>query len=292
MAEHIINHPDPQTADIVLLAAPYDGTSSFIKGADQGPKALQYCFDTQMEIYEHITGTLPAEQYKIAYDDSLALDGLAPEAMVDKVYRKYTEYYSQGKFIILVGGEHSVSLGAFKCLAGAPEEITVIQIDAHADLRNDDSDYVDDSPSPFAHSCVMRRVIEDFKLKTVQIGTRIFSREEHEYIRSRNLTVFPWGSSIPAVETIIKSIDTEKIYISLDIDGVDPAHLPATGTPVPGGLEWYYAINLLQELFKNKTVVSTDLVELAPQPHDHRTEFGAAQLCYLMLGCRLKYKSK
>lgn len=291
MAEFLINHPQARTADVVLLAAPYDKTSSFGKGADRGPRALEYSFNTQLELYERYTHTMPARACRIAFDRSLRIARLAPEKMIARVARRFSSYYQAGKFIILVGGEHSVSVGAFRALAGQAENTTIVQIDAHADLRDSDADYHDVNPTKYAHACVMRRAIEDYGFKTVQIGIRAYSHDEREYIKKRKLTVFEWGIKKHSIPSIIRSIQTKNVYLTIDLDGIDPAFLPATGTPVQGGLDWYYAIELVREIFRNKNVLAADVVELAPRPNDHRTEYGAAQLCYLMIGCKLKYNS-
>jgi agmatinase len=287
MADLLINHRDPRTADVVLLAAPYDKTSSFGKGADQGPAALIDSFQ-QLELYERHTRTMPAARLRIARDTSLRIARLAPEKMMQAVSRRMREYQCRGQYVVLVGGEHTVSLGAFHAWQPQARHITIVQIDAHADLRDSDGDYNDRHPTRYAHSCVMRRAIDDFGFKTVQVGIRAYSHYELEYIRKRKLTVFEWGTRVPSVKTVISSIKTGNVYLTIDVDGLDPAFMPATGTPVQGGLEWYYTLELIQALFKRKNVVGADMVEIAPRPGDHLTEFGAAQLCYVILGCLAK----
>jgi agmatinase len=290
MAEYLINHKDPRTADVVLLAAPYDKTSSYGKGADQGPRALRHSFNTQLEIYERFTRTRPADTIKIAFDNSLKIASLRPELMIKQVAPKFLTYYKAGKFVILVGGEHSVSLGPFQALSAYAENTTIVQIDAHADLRASDADYNDINPTKYAHACVMRRAIEDHGFKTVQVGIRAYSHYELAYMQKHKLTVFEWGIKKHSIQSIIKSIKTRNIYLTIDIDGIDPAFMPATGTPVQGGLDWYYTIELICELFKKKNVLAADVVELAPRKDDHGTEYGVAQLCYLMMGSLTKKK--
>ena len=150
----------------------------------------------------------------------------------------------------MLGGEHSVSIGYFQALAKKynPKDVTILQIDAHCDLRNDDSDYSDD-PTNYAHSCVMRRASE-LGFPLVQVGIRTYSTDEYEYFSNKknNVTTFEWGrGKIPTIETLLKSFKTKYVYITIDVDGFDPAHMPGTGTAVQGGLEWWYGIDLIEK---------------------------------------------
>jgi len=166
------------------------------------------------------------------------------------------------------------------------KDITVCQIDAHLDLRPDDADYNDNPHGKYSHCTPMRRAY-DLGFKCVHIGARAYSREEMDFARKNGHKVFEWGKCpVPPVEDIVKAITTDKVYLSLDVDGIDPAHMPATGTPVQGGLEWYYTIALLKQLIKNKKLTGADIVEVAPRPYDVVTEYGAAQLCYTILALR------
>lgn len=294
MVDSIINYEDASKADVVLIAANYDRTSSFGKGSDKGPKAIRDCLDTQIEFYERFTGTEPCIEYKIAYVDMGDLNDLSPEEMVKTVASEFGKHYDASKFVILLGGEHSVSNGPFKVVASKnkPEDVTVFQIDAHADLRFDDSDYNDKPFGKYAHSCVMRRAYE-LELKTVQVGIRAFSKEEHDFIKEHDLTVWRWDEELePSEKEIIDSIRTDKVYLTVDTDGIDPAHMPATGTPVQGGLEWWYTLRLLQKLFKEKDVIGADIVEVAPRPNDTLTEYGAAQICYNLIAFKMAGNGK
>ena len=138
----------------------------------------------------------------------------------------------------------------------------------------------------------MRRAYE-FGFNIIQVGIRSYAKEEYEFFKSNPITVFEWGlEKIPTIQEIIKSIKTKKVYIEIDIDGIDPAHLPATGTPVQGGLEWWYTIDLLNEIVKTKDVIGLGILEVAPIEHDVRTEYGAAQLCYNIISGQLFKKNK
>ncbi len=288
MVRSIINCGDVSEADIIFLAANYDGTSSFRKGSDKGPPAIKNCLDTQIEFYDPYTGTTPTDLYRIAYHDIGDLNHLRPEEMIKKVAAEFERHFTRGKFIITLGGEHSVSVAPFQIIAKEhPEEITVLQIDAHADLRNDDSDYSDEPFGKYTHCCVMRRAYE-LGLKTVQVGIRTYSEEEYKFIKDNGLCVFEWNKEkLPSIEDIIKAVKTKKLYLTIDIDGIDPAHLPATGTPVPGGLEWWFAMSLIRQLTQQRDVIAADIVEVAPRDNDTLTEYGVAQICYNLIACKM-----
>ncbi len=285
LAPSIINSKKITDADVVLVAIGYDATSSFGKGADQGPGAVIDCLHSQIEFYERFSGTTPAECFKIACVDIKSkikgLKKLAPEEMIREVSRELKKIISLNKFLISLGGEHTISLAPLTAFASIlkPQEVTIFQIDAHFDLRNTDEDYSSKPFGRFAHSCVMRRAIE-LGFKTAQVGIRAYSKDEFDFAKKNKLVVFEWGKGIHSIDKIIKSIKTDKVYLTVDVDGLDPAHMPSTGTPVQGGLEWHYANNLLMRLFNHKTVVGADIVEVIPNKSSKLTEYGAAQIIY------------
>jgi len=280
---------DPAKANIVLLCAPYDRTASFRKGAVNGPAAIVSSLKYQMETYDRVTESMPSPSRKVALRELKYLNRCSPAAMVARVKREYAQLLDHGAFVLLLGGEHSVSTGAFQALASRRDarQITVCQIDAHFDLRPDDSDYSVAAPHGiYAHSTPMRRAHE-LGFKCVHIGVRAYAKSEMDYARRNGHAVFEWGKgAAPDPAEIIRTIPTDQVYLTVDVDGIDPAHMPATGTPVQGGLEWYYTLDLLSELFRRREVVGADVVEVAPRPFDVLTEYGAAQLCYTMLALR------
>jgi agmatinase len=281
MADSIINCASPEHADAVLVGVPYERGASFGAGAGRAPGAILACLDRQIELFERFTRTEPARRYRIAQRMLNDIGVLPPEDMVVQV----ADALPDETFAILVGGTHAVSIGAFRAHAarGRASDITVVQIDAHLDLRDDDSDYNGRDPSPYAHSCVMRRAHE-MGFRTCAVGARAYSREEYRYALEEFLPVFEWGRGAePPIETVLGAIATERVYLTLDIDGFDPAVAPATGTPVPGGLSWAYGTALVRELFRTKEVIGADLVEVAPVAGSNLTEYAAAQLCYDML---------
>lgn len=289
MIDSIINCKNLKEADAVIFGAGYDETSSFGMGAENGPKEIIKCLDRQIEFFEKYTQTEPAYLFKIGYKNFGELNGLSPEKVVDKIIKEYEKYVATDKFGVVIGGNHSVSIAPIYFFSKRyfPKDITVLQIDAHLDLRNNDSDYNDKSPSKYAHSCVMRRACE-MGFKTIQVGVRAYSKDEYDYAKENNLTIFEWGKGeIPSAKTIVKSIKTDKVYLSIDVDGLDPSVMPATGTPVSGGLEWNYFLELIRELFKSKNVIGADIVEVAPRKGDNLTQYNAAQLCYNIISYKL-----
>jgi agmatinase len=282
----IINTRDAYDADIVLLGANYERTSSFLKGQRGGPREIVSCLNNQIEFFERISGIVSCGNLKIAYHDIGDLNEFDPKEMVEEVQKIYDEYLGLDKFVVILGGEHSVSCGAFRSISKQSDssKITVVQIDAHFDLRNDDSDYNDKPHGKYAHSCVMRRAYE-LGFKIIPIGIRAYSEDELNFAKDNKIKFFEWGidDCHPSIDDIMRSIITDKVYITLDVDGIDPSHMPATGTPVQGGLSWYYVNHLLLEIFKRKQVIGVDIVEVAPCLTNKLTEYGAAQLCYNMI---------
>lgn len=286
MTASIINVTSVANADAVVLGVPYERSASFGSGAAAGPEAIIACLDRQVELFERRTRTEPARMFKIAKRMLADVGALNPDEMVDKVASEVSRIDA---FCALLGGVHSVSVGAMKALANkyTPSQVTVVQIDAHLDLRPDDSDYNDVDPSPFAHSCVMRRAV-DLGYRTCSVGIRAYTSEEYQFAADNRLPVFEWGAGKdPEIGDILSTIETEHVYITIDVDGLDPSVAPATGTPVPGGLSYAYCSALLETLALSKTIVGFDIVEVSPSSCSSLTEYTAAQLCYNMIGYSL-----
>jgi agmatinase len=286
MVDSIVNWATPESADAVLVGAPYQHGASFGAGAGAGPAAIVACLDRQIELFERHTRTDPAYRYRIAQRLLAELDRLPPEDMVAAVADAVAPLEA---FVVVLGGTHAVTIGALQAHAARHRaaDVTVLQIDAHLDMRDDDSDYNDCDPSRYAHSCVMRRAHE-MGFRTCSVGIRAYARDEHQYAEAQSLPVFEWGRSAePAIEEILAAITTERVYLTIDVDGFDPAVMPATGTPVPGGLSWAYGTKLVRELFLGKDVIGADIVEVAPVAHSGLTEYAAAQLCYDLVSYKL-----
>lgn len=281
--QSITGHPSLSGADAVVIGAPYDLDASFGKGARHGPAAILACLERQIELFDRFNQSEPARMFKIAQDLLDDVTDLPVERMVARVGARLA---GLRPLVALLGGTHAVTSGALRALAERyePGDVTVLQLDAHLDLRDDDSDYNDVDPSRHAHACVMRRAHE-LGYRTCAIGVRAYAREEYEYAAAHRLPVFEWGrGSEPAIEDVLGAIATERVYLTVDVDGFDPAVMPATGTPVPGGVSWAYGTALLRRVCRERQVVGFDIVEVAPDGRSGLTEYAAAQLCYDLLG--------
>lgn len=290
----IINEKKVEKADVIIVSAAYEKTASSRKGTINGPKEIIKCLETKLEFFDRSFKCEPNKYIKIAKKDLGKISSLTPEKALKKITDECEKLVKSGKFVFLLGGEHSVSLGLFQALAKEfnPKDTTILQIDAHCDLRDTDGDY-SDHPSKYAHSCVLHRGNE-LGYKLVQVGIRTYSVDEYNYFSDpkNNITVFEWGNNkkIPSIEEIIKSIKTKNVYLTIDVDGFDPSHMPGTGTPVQGGLEWWYGIQLIEKLISEKNLIGADIVEVSPMRDSVLTEYGAAQLAYTIIANKFRDK--
>ena len=261
-----------ENARYVILGVPYDGTSTFVKGADKGPQAILDASDS-LELYD-IQYQYDASVSGV-YTDYHEYNLKTPDMMVKSVYDRMRHFMDMGKRIILLGGEHSVSVGAIQAMAESHDNMSVLQIDAHADLRDSYHDSI------YNHACVMRRAQEHARV--VQIGIRNVCTEELPSVVPEN--IFYAHVIHNREDWMDKAVDrlTDNVYITVDLDGFDPAILPATGTPLPGGLQWYPTLQFLEKVFRNKNVVGFDVVELCPQTDSKVSDVMAATLVYKML---------
>ena len=263
---------DLEHARYVLLPVPYDGTSTFVKGADKGPQAILDASDS-LELYD--------VQYQIEacnagiHTDQHTYDLSSPDNMVQSVYQRVKHFMEMQKFSILLGGEHSVSVGAIKAMSEQYEDLTVLQIDAHADLRDEYHDSI------YNHACVMRHA-QDYA-RVVQVGIRNVCTEEMHNLVPEN--VFYAHDIYNTEEWMDRAVErlTQNVYVTFDLDGLDPSILPATGTPLPGGLQWYPTLRFLDKVFRQRNVVGFDVVELCPQPDNKVSDVLAATLVYKMI---------
>ena len=264
-------------ASIVILPMPYDQTSTWIKGADKGPEAVIQA-SANMELYDIETDS-QVYQKGISTDSPLQT-ALPPEGMSDLVNEKITQLLNDDKFPVVVGGEHSVSIGAAKAHAQKTKDLTVLQLDAHADLRDEYEG------SKFNHACVMARVREF--CPAVQVGIRSMDASEKESI-DLDKTFFA-KDIVHTTDWIDKVISllSNNVYVTIDLDVFDPSIMPSTGTPEPGGLGWYQVLALLKNLCLNKNVVGFDVVELCPNENNKAPDFLAAKLIYKFLSYKFR----
>lgn len=286
---NIIKNIPVENADVVLLQIPYEATVSCGTGTKMGPKAIIDMLDYQVEEWDCLLGKRTCDEVNVVQKKA-SVSGFLPEEMVGKMQKTSLEYFSKNKFLISLGGEHSVSIGLAMAAKKFFGDITVVQIDAHADLRNDNSDYEENSKkiTKYAHSCAMRRIC-DSGCRTVQIGIRSMSPEEADFVCNENIKNIFFAPVVEKIGDIIKTIKTRKVYLTIDVDGFDPAVMPGTGTLEPGGISWDWGISFLNALFSKKEVVGMDVVEVAPRKDDCLTEFSAAKIIYHLIG--LKFKS-
>jgi len=261
-----------ETSKIVVLPIPYDGTSTWVKGSDKGPEALLEA-SANMELFDIETNT---EVYlQGIYTAPAILEDSSPEAMVKVAEQQTLAYLKKGKFVVTVGGEHSVSIGPIQAYAKQFQNLTVLQIDAHADLR----DSYEGSKNN--HACVMARAQDVCPI--VQVGIRSMDVGENDRLDPNR--VF-WAHKIMDNDDWMdQAIDllTEDVYLTIDLDGLDPSILPSTGTPEPGGLMWYQTLRFLRKMIERKNLVGLDIVELCPNPLEKSSDFAASKLLYKIL---------
>lgn len=265
------------SSKIVIIPVPYDGTSTWIKGANKGPQAIIEASEN-MELYDIPTNT---EVFKTGIHTTRPVKlGSNPQKMVEAVYTKTKEMLTKGKFPVILGGEHSVSIGAMKAFSEKYPDLTVLQLDAHADLR---PIY---EKSKYNHACVMARAKEFAKI--VQVGIRSMSVEESKHYDSDRLffAEHMTDNNDWMVEPIVKL--TKNVYITIDLDVFDPAIMPSTGTPEPGGLQWYPVLEFLNKVNERVNIVGFDVVELCPNKINKAPDFMAAKLVYHLLSIIFK----
>ena len=263
------------TSKVVILPAPYDGTVSYRSGTRLGPRAIVEA-STQVELLDLELGLEP---WRVGLHLAPPVEPVGdPEQVIARIERACRVHVEQGKRVLLLGGEHSVTLGAVCGLTTAPD--AMLQVDAHLDLR----DSYDGTP--YSHACVARRVLE-LGVRVVHVGPRVACPEELEAVRRHGLAPIWAGDCLaPDASWIQRAVDQlgERVYVSVDVDGLDPSVIPGTGTPVPGGLGWYQLLALLRAVGREREVVGADLCELAPIDGQNVSEFAAALLAYKMIG--------
>ena len=268
-------YTDLPTAKVVILPVPYDSTAEWHSGTREGPEAIinasqyleLYDIELNREIYKVGIHTLPKVQPLLN----------SPVEMIDRVYRIAGELIRQAKFVVMFGGEHSISLGIVRALKEKFQDLSVLQLDAHADLRDE---YLG---TKYSHACVMRRILELCSI--VQVGIRSLSWEEQEFLAQNNMHPFfaTPSSDLASPEDITASL-SDNVYVTIDLDVFDPSIVPAVGTPEPGGMQWYEVLNLLQTVTLHKRVIGFDLVELCPNEGPAYCTFLAAKLAYKLIG--------
>lgn len=264
-------------ARILILPVSYEGTVSYGTGTGAGAMAIVNA-SRNMELYEEETDS---EVYKLGIHTLKEfLPRSTPDAMMQSLYDYSKELVKSGKFVCMLGGEHSISAPIIKAHAEHYHDMSVLQIDAHADLR----DTYDGTPH--SHASIMARVVKDLRIPSVQVGIRSISADEVRLIETGLPTKIFWARDIAGrtdwIDDAIEAL-TDNVYLTIDIDGLDPSIVPTTGTPEPGGLGWYETLTLIRKLAEKKNVVGMDLVEYSYFENYDSPAFLCAKLVYKSL---------
>lgn len=271
-------------AKVVIQPIPYEATTTYRKGCENGPAALLEASE-QVELYDVELQQEVGVQVPIYTADAIAStvggQTVSIVTMLRDTQTRIAQYIRDNKFAIALGGEHSITAPIVTAYAEAlSEPFTVVQIDAHGDLRQTYEGSIHN------HACVMRRIL-DLGLPILPVGIRSICAEEAQLIAAQNIPVC-WAHDIAKnpnwIEDAIASIPTRKIFITIDLDGLDASVIPGVGTPQPGGLNWYGLTGFLRRLFQDYEVIGCDVMELAPIPHSVVSEFTAAKLVYKLMG--------
>ena len=268
---------------VVILPVPYERTVSFGRGTSKGPHSIIYA-SRSLELYDD---ELKCEPYEVGIHTMAELESnVDPEQMAEELSDVCTDLLEDNKFIITLGGEHSITYGAVKAHKKKYGEFSVLNIDAHCDLRDSYEG------TKYNHACVMRRIVDD-GIPITEVGIRSYSIEEAEFIDKRSDIKIIHARDINEKnnEKWIEDVESNllsKVYISIDMDGFDPSIVPGTGTPEPGGLNWQQVIGIIRKIFASHEVIGMDIVELAPIAGIIGPDVLAAKLAYKSVGYKFK----
>lgn len=266
--------PTYQSSRIIILPVPFDDSASWMKGASDGPSAIidashhiEY-YDIETDIMVHEQGIFTAPPVK----------GRSSEDMVSKVFKEVSAFLKDRKFVMTLGGDHSISIGAIQAHQEYHKDISVLHLDAHADMRDTFHG------SKLNHACVMARVLE-FTNRVVSVGIRSMDQSEKTIYAKEDIFLAEdicCARSMDWIQDVIKSLK-KKVYLSLDVDVFEIGLMPSTGTPQPGGLDWYQVIGLIKAVCKARELVGADVVELAPNATNKAPDALAAKLVHKIL---------
>ena len=273
-----------QKAKAVILPVPYDSTSEWRSGSRHGPQAIidasqyleLYDLELDREIYKVGISTLPGVEPLLS----------SPQDMINRVYEVARGLVQREKFVVVLGGEHSLSLGVVRAFKEAFPRLSVLQLDAHADLRDE---YLG---TKYGQACVMRRIFELCPIS--QAGVRSLSWDEKQFLTERKLKPFymsDLASSTTSIDQIVHSLG-EDVYVTIDVDVLDPSIMPAVGTPEPDGLSWRQMLSIIESVTLRKHVVGFDLMEFCPAEGPSSCAFLLAKLAYKFIGCALPLQER
>lgn len=263
-----------KSSKVVIVPVPYESTTYYLSGTKEGPWAIVNA-SRHMELYDIERGK-DISKIGIFTLEELEPSKNSPKETIFRIDNVISQILNDEKFPLMLGGEHSVTLGAASaCKKKYLRNLSVLQFDAHADLRNEFEG------TKFHHACVIRRVVDDLKLPVTQVGVRSLSEEEANYLKESKKNNIFYGKNI-SIEEILKTLK-ENVYITLDLDVFDPSFMPSVGTPEPGGLDWQEVLDVIKNVAKNKKIIGADVVELCPIPGLVAPDFLAAKLVYKII---------
>lgn len=269
-----------ERAQAAILPVPYDLTTSYQPGARRGPLAVLEA-STHLELFDEELRVEPWQSVGVATLAPVTPDTRGPAATLAAVHEAALEVVDRGQFLVGLGGEHSVTAPLVRAVRSRVPGVGVLQLDAHADLRDTFEG------SPHNHACVMHRLLDD-GVPFAQVGIRSLTGDEMDLIQRRGVcTVFASEAvGQPVSAWLGRALDAlpDELYVTVDLDVLDPSIMPATGTPEPGGLDWYRTLELLRAVATAKRIVGFDVVELCPIPGLVAPDFLAAKLVYKLLG--------
>lgn len=268
-------------AGVIVLPVPFELSTSYVKGTGKGPEAILNA-SAYMELYDE---ELDSEPYQLGIHTAKSLSAAKdPKAWLKTIFSKVTEILNENKFPVILGGEHTITLGTVMGFQKyGIKNLSVLQLDAHADLRENYEG------NRLSHACVGKRIAETCHL--TQVGIRSLSKEEAEFSKNSAIRQFHASTSLSnnTLNKITSSL-TKNVYITIDLDVFDPAFVPAVGSPEPGGLNWYEVLKVLHSVAAKKNIVGFDVVELCPLKGNVSSDFLAAKLVYKLIGYVLKHR--
>ncbi|MGK5091762.1 agmatinase [Deltaproteobacteria bacterium TL4] len=266
-----------------IVPVPYDLTTCYHPGTRFAPAAILGSM-SQLELFDEELEWDPSQYVRFTEEEAIPPNAKGPQAMKEAIFHCVSDLLESEEFILTLGGEHSITAAVIDAYLQRYPKLHVVQIDAHCDLR----DTWDGTPH--SHACVMRRIVEK-GLPLTQIGIRNISEEEHHFLKEHpELAISVWKAQELKKEEIweqlrdtLKETIQDPIYLTIDLDGLDPSVIPAVGTPEPGGLSWYETLKILKTLCFNNQIVGADVVELSPLLGAPYATFAAAKLCYKLV---------
>lgn len=271
-----------RNARVAVLPVPLERSTSYLRGTAAAPEAI-IAASYNVELYDL---QLDGEPYRYGIHTLPALNFSANDSIqksLERIEQAVAAILGDEKFPVILGGEHTLSYPVFSAFFKHYPELSILHLDAHTDLRDQ---YLDDS---YSHACVMRRIREHTK-NIISIGIRSVSQEEMDYIKSEQPLIYYdheiQRNGLP-IEKILSEL-TDNVFITFDLDAINPAELPSVGTPEPGGLSWYEVVELFEAVFAYKNIVGFDVVELKPDGINLHSDFWAAKMIYRMIGLKLK----